>query len=310
MISCDQVQFDEYERITKFKSEMRDSIGNYVSINSEIIDLREDIDIDYVGHCWSLAQEPTIQSNYIERTFEGDSNLLDTLYNIVGNKVYYCRAYSRSGNIINYGRQIKIQASPDTTFNIKYVGYEVLDEESVNIFVDYLGIGSMKDSISGCYIALDSLFTDTFQHIQLSPLTNMGTQVSYITNLDRGVKFYIKTYIYLDNNTYKEDTYREIYINKNICKTLGYVIDNNKIYVEGEITEIGIKGVENFGFCYSWESSNPSYNDQTVNLGNTYKLGLYNADFTIPAGVETIYYRSFISDGEKLDYGEIKIIEL
>ena len=309
MFSC--TKFDaEYKRINIINSGEVLNKNNNLKLISRVIDISDTFGIKEYGHCWAYDSVPDTNDYLTRIKFEeGVLNLRDTFHNILSNKQVFYRFYIANDNEIYYGNIKSANFEPEEFYFLSD-GYEVLDDNSINLKYDFSPFGSFIDSISQINVYLDSSGSSIFKSTIIENLSKNKYSNTIIEKLEAGTNYYINCISYMDMKNYCFNSLTKVYIPINKILTGGNAISDNAIYLEGEINEIGPSGVSDYGFCYSWTTSNPSLNNNHVSLGNTNKLGIFNSSINVAEGASSIYYRAFITNGEKVHYGDIISIEL
>src|SRR4030043_1197918 len=108
LFACEKIDF---ERIIKIETgDVSDTTANSATITGEILDISKNDIIQY-GHCWSITENPTVNSGTKTElgTRKSRGSFKSSLTGLLPNTVYYVRAYA--------------MISMDTTYSKKEVSF-------------------------------------------------------------------------------------------------------------------------------------------------------------------------------------------
>src|SRR4030043_1311730 len=105
LFACEKIDF---ERIIKIETgDVSDTTANSATITGEILDISKNDIIQY-GHCWSITENPTVNSGTKTElgTRKSRGSFNSSLTGLLPNTLYYVRAYALNSMDTTYGKQV------------------------------------------------------------------------------------------------------------------------------------------------------------------------------------------------------------
>lgn len=266
------------------------------------------------GHCWSLVENPTLQnaSSY-SSFFKGEigDEFVSYLNHIELDKKYFYTTYTISNEDTSYFETkeftINANAFDLPNFSTFINSHTTLTENSVQVNVTSNFIEQFKIIEQGiCFSKTNTNPTILDSKNEIN--SNLSAYTINLNDLTKGETYYCKSFIKFNENKIVYSQVTEIAIEKIRIKTLGSTLNNNIATLIGSIEQIGLENINDHGFCWSTSTSNPSYNDNKIQIGPTSTLGNFYGDINLSPNT-TYYFRSFAVVGNEIIYGEIKNIQ-
>ena len=164
--------------------------------------------------------------------------------------------------------------------------------------------GSNVTARGVCYNTIGS---PTINDLKTNDGTGTGSFVSYLKNLNKGTKYYIRAYATNDAGTsYGEEisftTLDSISVPTVITKTTSNLLAKS-VSISGEVTAWGGDTVKLRGICWSSTKTEPTINDNKTENGSG--LGSFTG-ILYPLEPNTKYYaRAYAQNSKGIGYGEI-----
>jgi hypothetical protein len=283
------------------------------ALKGKIIDIKKG-GVYQFGHCWSVNETPTLlnASSYTS-FFKGEigDEFVSYLNHIELDKKYFYTTYTISNEDTTYfeAKEFTINANafdlPNFSTNIN--SYTTLTQNSVQIDVSSNFIEQFKIIEQGvCFSKTNT--NPTILDSKNGISSNLSNYSINLNDLTKGETYYCKSFIRFNENKIVYSQVTEIAIEKIRIKTLGSTLNNNIATLIGSIEQIGLENINDHGFCWSTSTSNPSYNDNKIQIGQTSTLGNFYGDINLSPNT-TYYFRSFAVVGNEIIYGEIKNIQ-
>jgi len=253
------------------------------------------------GVCWSLDQTPTIADNYTEDG-SGSGSFSSLITGLMGDTVYYIRAYATTAVSTSYSDQHQVSTPP---------GGVVISTTPVS------GV-NMTGAVSGGQITNDGGSAITTRGVCWSASehptiadnktedgTGTGSFSSSMTGLSPGTTYYVRAYATNASGTYYGEelsfttTSQSATLPELTTSVVTSITDISAVS-GGNITNDGGSSVTIRGVCWS-TSHDPDLSDShTEDGGGT---GSYTSAITGLSPNTTYYVRAYATNGEGTSYG-------
>lgn len=301
-VSCKQL---EIKRINKVETIYSKFANNQIIAKGNIIDMEENGISDY-GFCYAANNSfPTINDDRISlgatnKTGEFSAKLIG----LQAFNVYHFRAYVISNNVVTYGKVYSTEVSPDV-LNISLDSLNIISSKQINLSASFNGIGDLKILDFGYNYSLQTNPNLLTNKQSLGALKKDTVFSAKILNPIIDTTYYVKAYAQLSNSAYfhsAEKTFRVSSI-KFITDSISQ-IGSWGIGLYGTINRLGTDAIQEFGFCWSTNSSLPSVNDNREIIQNP-KLGNILVSINLINGL-TYFTRMYAIIDNKIIYGQVE----
>ncbi len=303
---CKKLDIKRINKITTGKPESNSL--NQITVKAEIIDFNNEQEIISFGHCWSTSSNPTIEnactsvngSEIMQGTFTSQ------LANIKPGQKYYLRAYIRNNESVTYSKEVDFTFDIPT-LSLKADSISILSYSSVKVNGSIENIGSYHVLNFGHVWSTNTNPTINDFYSGNDELTSDTSFYTTISNLNKSTYYYLRTFVQITSSSYLySDAISFIIPELEITTDSSSVTASTSIKLMGSITSLGIDSVSDYGFCWSYTSSNPNYNGNLISLGSINKVVQFNSTMqNIQQGV-TYYYRAYAIEDGVIKYGTIK----
>lgn len=277
--------------------------GNVVSIQSNVLDTDGKPIMAY-GHCWAPVTSAFISDSITKHYFlQRKKYYTDTLFGLEAYSTYTVRPYLQTEDEISYGNSYQITAIPEN-FPIAISSVEATGESTVMVQANFSGTGSFHVIATG--IEVDSAPYDS----PLKLVFNVRPSASW-SNQIIGTKalkeFRYRAFVVLNDTCtrYSPPVLFTIYL-LDVETIGGIILSPGTVLLEGKINHRGPVPVTEYGFCWSYLTSNPNFNHNRISLGQNPEDGEYQTQLNgLVAGV-TYFFRAYGVANGKVYYGATK----
>lgn len=303
IISCETSIPD---RINKISSGEVVRQGNEYTISGNALDTDGSRLLAY-GHCWSPAATATL-SDSLSRHFslERKQYFTDTLHGLVAYQTYTIRPYLQTTGETSYGTPGSFTALPQN-FPLAVVSVVALSETSLLIEANYSGTGSFY--VAGTAIAADTGSGNNENLVFTTGTANTWT--AQVNNLKALQEYRCRAMLYLNDTSirYSQPVWFTIYL-LNVETTGGTMQNPTTALLSGKVNHKGPVPVSEWGFCWSYLSSNPNYNHHRLQMETAISEGDFSATLHGLSSGLTYYFRSYGVANHKVYYGGVKTISV
>ena len=293
--------------ILKIKSDSVYVQNNAVYAVSTIVDFANAQNTK-AGHCWSINHNPTIYDAHIISSSEvikgSYSNLLTSLN---ASTHYYIRSFIIDNNSqeIIYGGEMEITTSGQSII-VTNGTHSIIDKNTATINGNISNVGSFNFMGFGHCWSQNNVPTINDNKTFYSPLSKDTTWNNNITGLYPGRNYYVRAYAQLNDTTIIYSDTTIIYIPELKITTDSYLITGlSTATINGSINEIGVEPITEYGFCWSYTTSQPNLNDNKISIVIPPQVGNFQTGMTgIIQGVK-YYFRAYAIEGTVVKYGQI-----
>jgi len=301
--SCNKLNI---KPILKIKSDSVYVQHNTVYAVSTIIDYNDAND-DLAGHCWSINHNPTISDALIVSDKSMTKGTFSTILNSLNASThYYIRPFimDNSGNI-SYGNEMEITTSGQSII-VTNGTHSIIDKNTATINGNISNVGSFNFAGFGHCWSQNILPTISDNKTFFTPLSKDTTWNNNITGLYPGRNYYVRAYAQLNDTTIIYSDTTIIYIPELKITTDSYLITGlSTTTINGSINEIGVEPITEYGFCWSYTTSQPNLNDNKISIVIPPQVGNFQTGMTgIIQGVK-YYFRAYAIEGTVVKYGQI-----
>jgi hypothetical protein len=222
---------------------------------------------------------------------------------------YIVVSYSDDASNVIYGDTLRFSLSSDEVA-VHLSSYLAVDSKTANCDASVENVGSLYLKELGICYSLDSLPQMTDRQAHIWNVQNDTSKTFEIGNLKTDEEYFYRAFAVFGNDSVK---YSDSIISATIT-SLKVNTDTHSITIstdttvtmEGEIIDMGANPVIDHGFCWSYTTNTPSYNDNVIVNGIATSEGKYYSVLQSPLPYVTYYYRAYATDGESVKYGEVK----
>ncbi len=297
----------EIKRINKVETIYSKFENNQIIAKGYIIDMDENGISDY-GFCYAANNSlPTINDDRI--SLGATKKLGEFSANLIGLQafnVYHFRAYAISNNVVTYGNIIGTDVVP-SMFNLKIDTLKVISSKEINLTGSINGIGEIKILDFGYNYSLQTNPNLLTNKQSLGALKKDTVFSAKILNPIIDTTYYVKAYAQLSNSAYFHSAEKTVRVNSFKIRTgiVGEVIDEYKVFFIGYIDNLGADTIQEYGICYSTNTSFPTVNDNKLMVNKKPVIGAYS--FTAPLVIGNTYFaRAYAIIDNKIIYGQVE----
>ena len=302
-ISCKKLDLKQIGAVT---TESVDIAGSKVQAHGTVVDVSEKGVSDH-GHCWGTSSEPTVDGLHSSLgPISEPATYVSSIENLNINTTYYVRAYILTDGEYIYSNGFSPFFSIGTDdITITTGTYNIDDESTATIDGSIAGVGSLELLDYGhCWSTSN---TPTISDMKISKGaidTDMGF-TSTLEGLQMDLAYYYRSYLQVDDNTVLYGDVVDFTIPSLKVITGGATqVPTFSVSLNGTLY-LGIYHIQEYGFCWSYTSSSPDYNDNKVLGSFPAQSGTYNCIVANVDPMLTYYYRAFAYDGHQIVYGDI-----
>jgi hypothetical protein len=306
--SCKPLKLDKVSLITN------DTVivaNNVVTVYGTIIDMGEADKIFDYGFMLndSLFNTTTISkgSLYTPDSFKHSFARLspDQEYSVV--------CYSDNGIEIVEGDTLQfILSSDDVTIDIS--NYHILDPKSASCDVSISDLGSMYLNKLGICYSKEELPTVVDRIEYKWNISNDTVRSFQITNLDTDSEYFYRGFAEFGNGIiiYSDSILSSMITSLKVSTDTHTITISNDttVTMEGEIIDMGANPVIDHGFCWSYTTNSPNFNENVISNNIASGTGKYYSLLNNPHPNVNYYYRAYATDGESVKYGEIMVFNI
>jgi hypothetical protein len=255
------------------------------------------------GLCWSTTNSPTIADPHTTGTI-GIGDFIHTMTGLMGNTIYYVRAYAINSAGIAYGDPVMFMTgAPELATLTTVNGASGSDGKSITSGGNVSSNGGSLITVGGmCWSTVPGFKPDTVVANRNS-LSTTGSFTSTIVGLKKGTTYYIRAYVTNGigtsyGNEMSVSTF-EVPMVLTITPNPG-TVTNVAAVGGGSILTNGGSSVTSSGVCWSTNPNPTVGNDHTTNGPGE---AAFTSDITNLLGSTTYYVRAYAVNGVGIGYG-------
>lgn len=302
-LSCQKL---DIKRVNKVYTDSIHIGGTSLKAYGKIVDI-SDNGITKYGFCFGAQEEPSIFNSVVEINEPSATGQFSSLLdNITFEQPYYIRAFASNEEETVYGNIITFNIQTVTGISVTTNKIDTLTLTSVKIAGSISNLGSVSlQDFGHCWSKLPNP-TINDNYTSLGSLNNDSAFSNIVSGLDEASLYYFRTYAKLSNNSVIYGNSQSVIINDLEVSTDSFSVAATTATIYGTIVHLGIIPVTDYGFCWSYTTSQPSLNDNKISLGAANAIGQFH-DYinNLVTGI-TYYYRAYATDGSYVKYGTIK----
>lgn len=300
VIGCEQIDID---RINKVATKNYGYSNNIYVIFSELLDFKT-IDFTNFGHCLDTVN--VLNENNVITEYEGTERQVfnDTLEELIHGKEYFYCSYMLSNGVFTFSESNSfIPIFQSESVNFTDIEITVLSPHSISFETSINGTGSFDINSYGY------AFRNVTQNSDWFVFSSQGSYpVNYtetLSDLNTGDNYELKVFIEPENHekVYSDEQSFTIYPLQVI--TGSYILlGSTSARIKGQIIQ-GTLPISDYGFCYSYITSNPDLNNEVVSLGSNVVTN-FSADLNNLQHNITYYYRAYGMEENRITYGDVE----
>ncbi|MDD3876509.1 MAG: hypothetical protein PHT69_07790 [Bacteroidales bacterium] len=301
IISCQKP-----ERINKIYTDSVQLIGTSVIAKGKIIDISES-SIDEYGFCIAIHDDPSVNDSKVSINESCKiGSFSSPIKNLIPYTTYFIRSFLFDGANFIYGNTLSFSINSLDSIHIITAIPQILSTSCVNVSGSIMGISSVPLQDFGHCWSTEPGPTIANNKTSYGFTEKDTTFSSTMYNLNLSTPYYVRTYAITNGTNVLYGNETTFMIPDLIVFTDTFSFNGlTDVILTGEIVQLGVNPVTDYGFCWSYTSPTPTINDNTVSLGSTQTTGPYNDSMSITNGV-TYYFRAFATDGIHVKYGSVK----
>ena len=306
IVSCSKLDIKRVSKITTDEAEISNTA---VSLSGTVIDLSSSSGIAY-GHCWNTSGAPSLADAHTEfLNAESGISYTSILDDLEYNTTYYVRAYTRGESDTTYGEVKTIIISSTDGIQLNLTNLTILSESELEVNAEFSGMGSLKANNHGiCWSNTVSPTIDD-NYLSYEELNEDTSLTIGLNSLIQDTNYYFRAFLDLGDGVLLYSNELNILISDLKVITGNHNTGTNSVVVEGEIISLGVLPVTDHGHCWSYNTSNPSLNDNVLSIGANATIGTFENSIPLiqdQGNVITYYYRAYAVKENQIVYGEIK----
>jgi hypothetical protein len=306
IFSCKRIDLD---RIAKVQTNEFIIKEGYITLIGTIVDVPENGLIDY-GHCISLTANPTLKDLVFSNgESKEQKEFVTSIANLLADKTYYYAAYAITNSDTLYGEIKSFNTNDYNSIAITTTNPTITGNSNLSVDGSITGLGSLNAIDYGhCWNTASNPTINNYKN-NLGTLNSDINYVSDIANVPLDIKYYIKSYVKLSDQTILYGNEQSIVIPDLHLTTDTFNLPvPNTATLQGTIISTGINPIIDHGHCYSTTTSNPNINNQKLSLGSINTAGTFFTTLPSITNGTTYYYRSYAISGNSVKYGKVKKI--
>jgi hypothetical protein len=298
--SCKRI---DVSRITKIETLDVSFSNNQLIAKGNLIDA-SDAGISDYGFCFSDFPNPDMSKRV---SSAGNSKTLgqftDTLNDVFANKTYYVRTYAVSGSSVTYGETKLVGTSP-SSFVLLVDTMSIDNSNKVSGRGIISGVGSLRIINFGfCWSFKPNPSRLDFQS-QNGQWNGGYYMYTDISNLILDSTYHIRAFAVLSDSTTLYSPEKTFRVPSLKVQTDSISKQSSDVTLYGSFLNVGVDPIQEYGFCYSTNSSLPNVNDNKTSLSNP-KNGSFFSSIPLVSG-NTYYVRAYAITNNKVVYGQVK----
>jgi hypothetical protein len=300
-LSCER---PDIERVNKVETANVTQSGNDVIVENFVLDVSGSGEFEY-GICYVDDVDPDYNDTRTSHVGASRLEFNDTLSNVVSGKAYLLRPYIKTSEKVVYGDKKAFSFYIDDDYiNIESFDFSSEEPEKIQIVANFDGFGSfMIDTFGYAYKNADASPADWINvPFQGMPAFSFQDSIYEISEGDEyNIRFYVKP---VNSDTIYSEVFTFVLQPLEVFTTGSMLLGSNSVKLNGEIIQ-GSYDVTNYGFCYSYTTSNPSLNEEYIELGPGFASS-FSADVSGLSQQTTYYYRAYALIKNQVYYGNIE----
>jgi hypothetical protein len=298
--SCKRI---DVSRVTKIETLEVSFINNQLIAKGNLIDA-SDAGISDYGFCFSDFPNPDMSKRVLSI---GNNKTLgqftDTLNDVFANKTYYVRTYAVSGSSVTYGETKLVGTSP-SSFVLLVDTMSIDNSNKVRGRGIISGVGSLRIINFGfCWSFKPNPSRLDFQS-QNGQWNGGYYMYTDISNLILDSTYHIRAFAILSDSTTLYSPEKTFRVPSLKVQTDSISKQSSDVTLYGSFLNVGVDPIQEYGFCYSTNSSLPNVNDNKTSLSNP-KNGPFYSNIPLVSG-NTYYVRAYAITNNKVVYGQVK----
>jgi hypothetical protein len=298
--SCKRI---DVSRITKIETLDVSFSNNQLIAKGNLIDA-SDAGISDYGFCFSDFPNPDMSKRV---SSIGNSKTLgqftDTLKDVFANKTYYVRTYAVSGSSVTYGETKLVGTSP-SSFVLLVDTMSIDNSNKVRGRGIISGVGSLRIINFGfCWSFKPNPSRLDFQS-QNGQWNGGYYTYTDISNPILDSTYHIRAFAVLSDSTTLYSPEKTFRVPSLKVQTDSISKQSSDVTLYGSFLNVGVDPIQEYGFCYSTNSSLPNVNDNKTSLSNP-KNGSFFSSIPLVSG-NTYYVRAYAITNNKVVYGQVK----
>ena len=298
--SCKRI---DVSRVTKIETLDVFFSNNQLIAKGNLIDA-SDAGISDYGFCFWDFPNPDMSKRV---SSIGNSKTLgqftDTLNDVFANKTYYVRTYAVSGSKVTYGEVKTIQTTPNS-FNLLVDSISIVNSHSFFVRGIISGEGSLRIINYGfCWAFTPNPTRLDFQS-QNGQWNGGYYMYADISNPILDTTFHVRAFAVLSDSTTLYSPEKTFRVPSLKVQTDSISKQSSDVTLYGSFLNVGVDPIQEYGFCYSTNSSLPNVNDNKTSLSNP-KNGSFYSSIPLVSG-NTYYVRAYAITNNKVVYGQVK----
>lgn len=260
------------------------------------------------GIVWNTSANPTTDLGTKTSSGSGIGNFIHSLSGLMGNTIYYVRAYATNAAGTAYGNEISLRTGPPVAPSITTL-------DAIEVTGSTAKSGGRLISNGGALISSNGMVWNTLSGFQPDLETknrtlqnDPGSFSTEITGLIPGTVYYARAYagnpaglVYGNEVAFKTATLATI----TTLKPIATSITSTSATSGGSIQNNGGSYIRNNGICWSTRE-NPTIEDEKVIAGSG--TGNFITEMTELMGSTTYYVRAFATNFAGIAYGNQEVL--
>ncbi len=296
-------------RIAKIQTNDYTFNQGYITLKGTVIDVPENGLINY-GHCISVTNKPSLLDTVYSfgETLEQKS-YNSAISNLSADKTYYYTAFAITNSDTIYGEIKSFKTNDFNSISITTKIPSITGNSSVSIEGEIKGLASLTALEYGhCWSTTPNPNIFIIKN-NFGILNSDITFTSNINNVPLDIRYYLKSYVKLSDNTVLYGNESNIVIPDLTVSTDTFTLPSTlNATLQGTLISLGINPISEYGHCYSTTTSNPNINNNKISIGNATATGAFFTSLNNMQPGTTYYYRAYAVTGNKIKYGKVKKI--
>lgn len=256
------------------------------------------------GFCYAKTGTPTISNNKIVVSGSGTGAYSTSVSSLEYQTTYYARAYAIQNGQTVYGNIVSFSTSWTNT-QVQTSAASSISASSATFNGTIVNEGSPAYTEKGfCYSSSTSSPTITNNKITVTG-TGSGNYSKNVTGLEYQTTYYVRAYAMQNGQPIYGSVvnFTTIWTDAQVQTSAVSNITTTSAKFNGNVLNAGTPAITEKGFCYDKYSSQPTINNNKVQVG-TSGTGTYSTTRTGLEEGETYYVRAYVmQDGEPI-YGD------
>lgn len=299
---------DDLARITKVVNEGAVVEQTRATALSNIIDLSRNEHPDY-GVCFSESEYPTVDDDKISLGLIKERKPYETiLRRLKLGREYHCRPYVFDDDEPIYGdiEKVTINSTEGVTPTVNEI--DITGFSSANVLAGVSGLGSLLGIDAGICYTIDTIPTIDNAVASIGKIHSDTVFSVELEGLNAFADYQVRAFCRLDSSVIIYGQPQTFNISAPSVQTTGYSLTSlTSINVDGNLSNVGIYGVSNYGICWA-SSGEPTINDNVVSFGQASQPTTFTAENIQLSTGSTYSFRAFATSAGETYYGSSIVI--